>query len=73
MEITLPHLVKSGCVKEIGTEARRAWVHELIALNQEQMSYGAEIVELSELFFNEEVRMDEEAKEVISEEQVPEV
>ena len=37
------------------------------------MSYGAEIVELSDLFFNEEVTMDEEAKEVISEEQVPEV
>ena len=37
------------------------------------MSYGAEIVELSELFFNDEVTMDEEAKEVISEEQVPEV
>ena len=37
------------------------------------MSYGAEIVELSDLFFNDEVTMDEEAKEVISEEQVPEV
>ena len=46
---------------------------ELIALNQEKMSYGAEIVELSELFFNEEVHVDEEAKEILAEEQVPEV
>ena len=37
------------------------------------MSYGAEIVELSELFFNEELSMNEEAKEVLAEEQVPEV
>ena len=37
------------------------------------MSYGAEIVELSDLFFNDEVTYDEEAKEVLAEEQVPEV
>ena len=73
VEFALPHLIKSGCVKESRTEEENAWVRELIALNQEKMSYGAEIVELSELFFNEEVRMDEEAKEIISEEQVPEV
>ena len=36
------------------------------------MSFGAEIVELSELFFKDEL-VDEEAKEVLAEEQVPEV
>ena len=45
----------------------------LIALYQEQMSYGAEIVELSELFFQRRDEYDEEAKEVLAEEQVPEV
>jgi nondiscriminating glutamyl-tRNA synthetase len=73
VEFALPHLIKSGCVKETRTEEENAWVHELIALNQERMSYGAEIVELSELFFNEEVRVDEEAREILAEEQVPEV
>ena len=73
VEFALPHLIKSGCVKETRTEEENAWVRELIALNQERMSYGAEIVELSELFFNEEVRVDEEAKEILAEEQVPEV
>ena len=73
VEFALPHLVKSGCVKATRTEEENAWVRELIELHQEKMSYGAEIVELTELFFNEEVRMDEEAKEIISEEQVPEV
>ena len=73
VEFALPHLVKSGCVKATRTEEENAWVRELIELHQEKMSYGAEIVELTELFFNEEVHMDEEAKEIISEEQVPEV
>ena len=29
------------------------------------MSFGAEIVELSDMFFNEEIEYDEEAQEVI--------
>ena len=37
------------------------------------MSYGAEIVELSSLFFNDEIEYNEEAKEVLAGEQVPEV
>lgn len=73
VELALPHLIKSGHVKETRTDEENAWVRELIALNQEKMSFGAEIVGLSELFFNEEVKMDEEAKAIISEEQVPEV
>src|SRR4051812_24622824 len=73
VEFALPHLIKSGCVKETRTETENLWVRELIALNQEKMSFGAEIVELSELFFSEEVSMDEESKAIISEEQVPEV
>ncbi|MCQ6276471.1 glutamate--tRNA ligase [Bacillus sp. V3B] len=73
VKLALPHLIKSGCVKETRTDEENAWVRELIALNQEKMSFGAEIVEFSELFFSEKVSMDEEAKEIISEEQVPEV
>lgn len=73
VELALPHLVKAGLVKENRTEAEDKWVQELIALNQEKMSFGAEIVELTNLFFNEEIHMDEEAQAVISEEQVPEV
>ena len=37
------------------------------------MSYGAEIVELSKLFFTDSISYDEEAKQILSEEQVPEV
>ncbi|WP_394239304.1 glutamate--tRNA ligase [Niallia oryzisoli] len=73
VELALPHLVKAGYVKETRTEEENTWARELIALNQEKMSCGADIVELSELFFTDIVSMDEEAKEIISGEQVPEV
>ena len=37
------------------------------------MSYGAEIVELSDMFFKNTIDYDEEALAVLNEEQVPEV
>lgn len=73
VELALPHLVKAGLIKENRTEEEENWVRELIALNQERMSYGAEIVGLSSLFFAEEIELDEEGQAVLSEEQVPEV
>ncbi|ANB61808.1 glutamate--tRNA ligase [Anoxybacteroides amylolyticum] len=73
VELSLPHLVKAGRLPETMSEEQKEWARHLIALYQEQMSYGAEIVELSELFFKEEVEYNEEAREVLSEEQVPDV
>ena len=37
------------------------------------MSYGAEIVELSTLFFHEELTIDEESRQVLSDELVPSI
>ncbi|CEG25231.1 glutamate--tRNA ligase [Bacillus sp. B-jedd] len=71
--ITLPHLVKAGLVKPELEGAEKEWVVSLIALFQEKMSYGAEIVALSDIFFQEDLNPDEEAKAVLAEEQVPEV
>jgi nondiscriminating glutamyl-tRNA synthetase len=73
VELALPHLIKAGLAKEEMSEQERSWFRDLIALYKDQMSYGAEIVELSALFFKEEITLDEEAKAVISEEHVPEV
>ncbi|MCP1156302.1 MULTISPECIES: glutamate--tRNA ligase [Bacillus] len=73
VEISLPHLIKAGKVSENLTAADEEWVRGLISLYQDQMSYGAEIVDLSGIFFTEDVSYDGEAKEVLSEEQVPEV
>ncbi|WP_374720856.1 glutamate--tRNA ligase [Peribacillus tepidiphilus] len=73
VELTLPQLIKAGRISEPLSEQDKKWVRDLSALYQEKMSYGAEIVELSELFFKDEVEFEEEAKEVLKEEQVPEV
>ncbi|QPC48015.1 glutamate--tRNA ligase [Mangrovibacillus cuniculi] len=71
--LSLPHLQKAGLVAAEPTAAELTWAEKLIGLYQEQMSFGAEIVELSDLFFKEELAFDAEAEAVVSEEQVPEV
>ena len=43
----------------------RAWFEKLISLYQPQMSYGAEIVELTKQFFVEEIKFDEEELEIL--------
>jgi nondiscriminating glutamyl-tRNA synthetase len=73
VELSLPHLIKAGRVSENLSAEETEWVQSLVALLQEKMSYGAEIVELSDMFFIEEAQYEEEAKEILSGEQVPEV
>lgn len=73
VEISLPHLVKAGFVPENPSEAELNWARDLIGLYQEKMSYGAEIVELSGLFFKDEVDYDDEAKAVLADSDVPQV
>lgn len=66
VEISLPHLIKAGRLPENMTEEERNWARELIALYQDKMSYGAEIVEKSALFFKEELELEDDAKEVLA-------
>jgi nondiscriminating glutamyl-tRNA synthetase len=73
VELALPHLVDSGRLPKDLSGEHLAWARQLIALFQEKMSFGAEIVPLTELFFQDEVQFEEEAKEVLAGEQVPEV
>lgn len=73
MELSLPHLVKAGRISETMTAEEKQWVHSLAALLQEKMSFGAEIVELSDVFFKDEPDYETEAKEILSGDQVPDV
>ncbi|MBT2758972.1 glutamate--tRNA ligase [Mesobacillus foraminis] len=73
IELALPHLIEAGRVDENRSVEADSWIRSLISLYQEKMSYGAEIVELSEIFFQTNVQFEEEAREVLSGEQVPEV
>jgi nondiscriminating glutamyl-tRNA synthetase len=73
VELSLPHLIKAGKVSEAASAEELGWARKLIGLHQDKMSYGAEIVELTELFFKEEITYNREARNVLEEEQVPEV
>ncbi|MGM0924515.1 MAG: glutamate--tRNA ligase [Bacillota bacterium] len=73
VELSLPHLIKAGKVSETASAEEMDWARKLIGLHQDKMSYGAEIVELTELFFKEEITYNREARNVLEEEQVPEV
>ncbi|MCM3598902.1 glutamate--tRNA ligase [Metabacillus idriensis] len=73
VELSLPHLIKAGKVSETAAAEEIDWARKLIGLHQDKMSYGAEIVELTELFFKEEITYNREARNVLEEEQVPEV
>jgi nondiscriminating glutamyl-tRNA synthetase len=73
VSLSLPHLIKAGKVSDNMSEEETERIHGLIALYQEQMSFGAEIVSLTELFFKEDITYNEEAKVVLEGEQVPEV
>jgi nondiscriminating glutamyl-tRNA synthetase len=71
VKLSLPHLIKAGKVSEQISDEENDQVRGLIALYQDQMSYGAEIVSLTELFFKEDIAYNEEAEQVLSGEQVP--
>jgi nondiscriminating glutamyl-tRNA synthetase len=73
VELSLPHLISAGKLDEKMSDEQREWASRVISLYQEQMSFGAEIVELSEMFFKTDLEYDEDAKAVLEEEQVPEV
>ncbi|MDW4524876.1 glutamate--tRNA ligase [Rossellomorea marisflavi] len=68
-----PHLIKAGKISGNPTAEEHEWVRRVVGLYQEQMSFGAEIVELSEMFFKDDLEYDAEAKAVLDEEEVPEV
>jgi len=73
IDLTMPHLIKAGRVTEDMDESTKVWIEDVISLYKDQLGYGAEIVELTDLFFKEDVDYDEAAKEVLQGEQVLEV
>ena len=73
IELALPHLQKSGALPTELSVEQQEWAHDLIALYHGQLSYGAEIVELTAQFFKDDIEYNEQSQEVLAGEQVPEV
>ncbi|AOM84586.1 glutamate--tRNA ligase [Salisediminibacterium beveridgei] len=71
--LSLPHLQKAGRLPEFLSEELKQWAYDLIVLHKEKLDCGADIVPLTELFFENTVDYDEDAKAILAEEQVPEV
>ena len=71
LSLAVPHLQKAGYIQGDLDAAGQEWVTALVGLNQERMRFAAEIVELSSIFFKEELIIDEEASAVLKEEHVP--
>lgn len=71
--LAIPHLQKAGRLPETLSEEQHAWAKKLVKLYQEQMTCASDIVELSEMFFRDELAIEEEAKAILEEPQVPAV
>ncbi|TYP67731.1 glutamate--tRNA ligase [Paenibacillus methanolicus] len=73
VDLCLPHLQKAGRLPEALDQEQRDWANALIALYQDKLRSGSDIISLTELFFQTEAVDEEEAKTVLAEEQVPAV
>ncbi len=71
VELALPHLKAAGRVSENPSAAEMEWVTKLVSLYHEQVSYGAEVVKVSELFFRDELHIDGAAKAELANETAP--
>lgn len=65
-DLCLPYLIQAGKVEENPTPERKDWVKRVVSLYQPQMSYAAEITEVSSLFFQDQLELDDAAKEVLA-------
>lgn len=68
VELALPHLEKAYDLSDKSPE----WIEKLVAVFHNQMSYGAEIVELSKMFFDTNFELGTEEKEFLAQEGVKE-
>lgn len=67
LKITIPHLKDAYNLEGKSEE----WVKELVSLYQNHISYGKEIVEVTSLFFNENIELNEECTEFMKDESIP--
>jgi len=67
-EICMPHLVNSG-ISEGKTEE---WIDSLVSVFKDRISYGEEVIELYDEFFNLEFKLDNESSEFLNQEGVNE-
>jgi nondiscriminating glutamyl-tRNA synthetase len=74
LELAMPHLQAAGYVDGNLTAEKRAWLLEVMTAVKEYLSYGAQVVDHADIFFNEDVQFEsEEAREVLRDEDLAKV
>jgi nondiscriminating glutamyl-tRNA synthetase len=68
IELCMPHLVSEGLLDDHDEE----WVSNLVSVFKDRMSYGKQIIELYDEFFEQEFVLDEEMLDFLSQEGVNE-
>ncbi len=63
LKITVPHLKKEYDL----TNKTNDWIKHLIKIYQNHISYGKEIIEVTDLFFKNEIEINEECKQAFNE------
>ncbi|MDD2377264.1 MAG: glutamate--tRNA ligase [Bacilli bacterium] len=66
VKITVPHLESAYDLSDKSDE----WVKHLVSIYQNHISYGKEIVEVTDLFFKEDISMNDECKEFMTDSSV---
>lgn len=66
IELCMPHLVKSGILQDKSEE----WIYSLVSVFKDRISFGAEIVDLYDEFFDQEFILDEEGIEFLKQDGV---
>lgn len=73
-EMAIPHLQKAGLIDDEISEDKYDWLKLIVGAVQEKVANVAEIKDHVQVFFNEEVDFEsEEAREILTQEQVPAV
>lgn len=71
VQLAIPYLEKAGRIENPLADGQKDWITRLIALYQEQLEYIAQIVELTDLFFQTEVHYTDQAQKILQEDHVP--
>jgi len=66
IELCMPHLIKEGITEDHDEQ----WIESLVNVFQDRMSYGAQIIDLYDEFFEQEFVLDQEMKEFLDQDGV---
>jgi len=66
IELCMPHIIEEG----ISEGKSDDWINSLVSIFKDRLSYGAQIVDLYDEFFDQEFILDEEGKEFLNQDGV---